>query len=79
LRFPAQHKIEFSWLDLGDDYELKGDDWPGHPDLTLIADSFATFLDSFHDFDDEQAPAKPAKAKPAAKQPAKKPRKSPKT
>jgi hypothetical protein len=60
------------------------DDWPGHPDLTLIADSFAKFLDSFHDFDDEEAPAKPAKAKPAkakpaAKQPGKKPRKSSKT
>jgi hypothetical protein len=61
--------------------------WPGHPDLSLIADSFAKFLDSFHDFDDEEAQAKPksakskskpSKAKPATKQPGKKPRKSPK-
>jgi hypothetical protein len=52
--------------------------WPGHPDLGLIADSFAEFLDSFHDFDDEQVPAKPVKAKPATKQPGKKSRKSPK-
>jgi hypothetical protein len=63
------------------------DDWPGHPDLSLIADNFAKFLDSFHDFDDEEAQAKPksakskskpSKAKPAAKQSGKKPRKSPK-
>jgi hypothetical protein len=59
--------------------------WPGHPDLSLIADNFAKFLDSFHDFDDDETQAKPAKvtpkpskAKPAAKQPGKKPRKSPK-
>jgi hypothetical protein len=78
-------RVEFPWLDLGDDYEFKGDDWPGHPDLSLIADSFAKFLDSFHDFDDDETQAKPAKAtpkpskaKPATKQPAKKPRKSPK-
>jgi hypothetical protein len=29
------------------------DDWPGHPDLTLIADSFDEFLDSFHDLDED--------------------------
>jgi hypothetical protein len=78
-------RVEFPWLDLGDDYEFKGDDWPGHPDLTLIADSFAKFLDSFRDFDDEEAQAtpakatpKPSKARPATKQPGQKPRKSPK-
>jgi hypothetical protein len=53
------------------------DDWPGYPDLGLIADSFAEFLDSFHDFEleDEQVPtkAKPAKTKTAKKQPSKEP------
>ncbi|MDH5641621.1 MAG: SMI1/KNR4 family protein [Nitrospira sp.] len=26
------------------------DDWPGEPDLVLIADSFTEFLDDFHEF-----------------------------
>lgn len=62
-------RIQFPWLDLSDlpdDYEFKGDDWPGHPDLTLIADSFDEFLDSFHDIDEpaleKAAPAKKARA-----------------
>lgn len=34
----------------GDDpYEFRPDDWPGHPDLKLIAEDFAGFLGSFHD------------------------------
>jgi len=43
-------RIEFPWLELSDDYVFKGDDWPGQPDLVLIADSFTEFLDDFHDF-----------------------------
>ena len=42
-------RIEFPWLELSDDYVFKGDDWPGNPDLVLIADSFTEFLDDFHE------------------------------
>jgi hypothetical protein len=50
-------------------------DWPGHPDLTLIAGSFTEFLDSFHDFDETEAgtgadaPPKAKKPPPKAKKP----------
>ena len=35
----------------GDDEPSPPASWPGYPDLTLIADSFAEFLDSFHEPD----------------------------
>jgi hypothetical protein len=37
----------------GDDYEFKPDDWPGHPDLTLVAENFTEFIDSFHELPDD--------------------------
>lgn len=55
-RAPAEDNSKlFPWLDLGDDYQFKPDDWPGHPDLTLLAEDFAEFLDSFQDDPDEEA------------------------
>ena len=53
-REPAfDYRTEFPGLDLPDNYEFKPDDWPGHPDLTLIAEDFAEFLESFHEWSEE--------------------------
>lgn len=39
-------RVRHPWLDLGDDVEFKPDDWPGYPDLTLLAESFRAFRDA---------------------------------
>lgn len=34
------------------------DDWPGHPDLTLVANSFTEFIDGFRDIDTDEPKVK---------------------
>ena len=54
-REPAfDYRTQFPGLKLADDYEFKPDDWPGHPDLTLIAEDFAEFLESFYERSEEE-------------------------
>ena len=49
-REPAfDYRTHFPDLNLPDDYEFKPDDWPEHPDLTLIAEDFTEFLGGFRE------------------------------
>lgn len=50
---PSRQALSAAMPELAPSDGNQSDDWPGYPDLTLIAENFAAFLDSFHADDDD--------------------------